>query len=540
MSAVNKALGMHSSFDQGEDNIKSNLRIFKRGVVIHTLNDPSLRNLDDKEIKTLRNPDDYFYAPRNSIICRIITDGEGKSDKSDHVCYPFFSSHLMMPIKAGEQVWIFNEQPGVRSEKLYWICRIPESIHVEDVNFTHGERRWGSKVDQNNSNNKIDDGTGNFTDSRILTFQNGPNLVPRLAPLGGEDSKIFNNIIKNSKENKLFSFEPVPRLTKRPGDLVIQGSNNSSITLGTLSGWDFQERPTKDNTKNSAAIGSSILGKSSLQQEKQGSVDIVVGRGRIFKDSKSAVGNPKERNGLSENNSTRPLVVENELGFEVDKNVATQQNNQEVNKSTGNLKTNPQEGDPDLILDASRVLLASNAKIDLMFKSGPEGVASNFGSATQNLEGAAVAIKSDHIRLIARKVGGGSKDAEPSDALASNGSIRIIKEGSKNDDLASVSLESNGEIQISGNKIYLGRTTADSGKTSGQENPYIRYKELESLWKDTMAAISEFCTTLNTHACPIIGPSPQINLAASTLKSKIEAKLKNQVTTVKSERIFGE
>ena len=88
--------------------------IFNRAVVLQTLCDPSLRDAstDESLIKTLKNPNDYLRAPRNSIICRIITEGRGRVVNSDYVCYPFFSSHVMMPVKSGEQVWIFFEIPG--------------------------------------------------------------------------------------------------------------------------------------------------------------------------------------------------------------------------------------------------------------------------------------------------------------------------------------------------------------------------------------------------------------------------------------------
>ena len=69
--------------------------IFNRAVVIQTLSDPSTRDpkliLDQNDKPTVVNPNDYMRAPRNSIICRIITEGRGKVTNSDFVCFPFFS-----------------------------------------------------------------------------------------------------------------------------------------------------------------------------------------------------------------------------------------------------------------------------------------------------------------------------------------------------------------------------------------------------------------------------------------------------------------
>lgn len=539
---------MHGAFPAGsheshDDNIKANFRIFQRAVVLHTLNDPSQRDAEkDVEIlNNVRNSKDYVKSPRNSIICRILNDGQGKTDTANLICYPFFPSHFMIPVKAGEQVWVFTEQPGAHTDKFYWICRITESLHVEDVNFTHGERRWGSITEQAGITNKVDDGTGNFANPRILTFQNGPVLMPSRSPLGGNDPKIFNKIIGQNKEKNMFYMEPVPRLTKKPGDFVLQGSNNSSITLGTLSGWDYRDRPTVDGTKNSSASGVTKLSDESLG--KGGSIDLVVGRGQVF-SFPDEVGDPTSRDKPKSDFSTKPLIVQNEIGFEVDKNVATQQKGQEEAGSFGNAKTNPQEGDPDFILDASRILLASAANVDLILETGPNGVAKSFdpGAAVENSYGPSIALKTDHVRIVARKTKVKKNEGKiPSDFPTSAGSIRIIKEGEPNADLASIVIQPNGDIQISGNRIFIGRNSDDGGKGNITDYPYVKYKDLEKLWKDTMTEISAFCQTLTTHTTPGFGfPSPQITQAAATLKAKIDGALKNQITDVKSERIFGE
>jgi len=515
-----------------DDNVKANLRILNRAVVIHTLNDPSLRDLekDAHIISTLVNPDLYKRAPRNSIICRIITDEQGRSKNSDLVCYPFFSSHLMMPIKAGEQVWIFFEQPETQSNTAFWMSRIAEPIDVEDANFTHGARRYQATDNQPKLTQKVDDGSGNFVNERKLTFPNGSPLSPQSAPL--LDDNGFLNIISESKESELFKIEPVPRLTKRPGDFVIQGSNNNSITLGTIEGWDSQSRPDL-STKNSAASGASLLGKSSIGKTGVGIVDIVTGRGRIFQDTKAAVGDPKKRES-SIKNSTRPLVVENQLGFETDKNVASQQ--KDVNK-LGNLTTNPQEGDPDFLLDASRILLASNADIDLLLDTA-DSVAQIHGGSASAKSGPAIALKSDHIRIVARKTGGKNSSKEPDDTLPTNGTIRIIKEGSSGEDLASIVIQEDGSIHIIGKSIYL-ESNGSSSKTNSQ--PFVRYDELEKLWKDTMKSLSDFCQTLTTNQSPGFGaPNPQVTQAALTLKTTIETNLKNRISEVKSDSIYGQ
>ena len=121
-------------------------RIFERALVVKTLCDPANRGLapdtlDDNNINL------YETAPRNSIVCRRLTDynadvADNTVATPDIVCFPFFSSHVSMPIKAGEQVWIFNEFLMRQKEmgRTYWISRVPESIALEDANFTSAIR----------------------------------------------------------------------------------------------------------------------------------------------------------------------------------------------------------------------------------------------------------------------------------------------------------------------------------------------------------------------------------------------------------------
>ena len=104
-----------------------------------------------------------LLAPRNAIIGVEATPAPASVDPK--IYYPFFSSHLAMPIKPGEAVWIISDSllndfskgadevdgvnPDVSDFSLagserpaegYWISRAIEPVYVEDLNFTHGDR----------------------------------------------------------------------------------------------------------------------------------------------------------------------------------------------------------------------------------------------------------------------------------------------------------------------------------------------------------------------------------------------------------------
>ena len=145
-------------------------------------------------------------------------------------------------------------------------------------------------------------------------------------------------------------------------------------------------------------------------------------------------------------------------------------------------------------------------------------------------------MKADEIRIIART------DVDH----AISGSIRIIKEGAKDDDLSAIIMQPDGLLQISAREIHLGRSSADGGLEEGDSDapgtsqPYVKYKQLEDLLKAVMSDIKSFCDTVSTHTTPGYGaPSPQLNSAASTLKSAMDSR-EGEIKNIKSVRIFGE
>ena len=103
-------------------------------------------------------------------------------------------------------------------------------------------------------------------------------------------------------------------------------------------------------------------------------------------------------------------------------------------------------------------------------------------------DAAAVVVKSDEIRIIARKQGtDGQSEAEPDTISDVNGSIRIIKEGALDDDAAAIYLLPDGTIQISGKTIHLGRPAdgdgAGDGGGPGDSEEFMRMSDFE-IWAD--------------------------------------------------------
>jgi hypothetical protein len=336
------------------------LPVFQRFVVEEVIFDPLM--LDDARIKSivetykLTDKIDIARLPRNTIIGKQVIDGAQSG--TDASCYllPFFPPHLSLPVSAGEHVWVFYDNVGRQSSYGYWICRIPELRHVDDINHTHADRKFHNIE----NGGTIARATGNAQELPP-SFDNGATILKNGSKVsdsasasisGGIDA--YAKIIKNSDAGKITELEDVPRWTKRPGDLVLQGTNNALISIGT----DRVGPPAEIETTQN---GRRAKGKpKSDKTGKSGTIDMVVGRGK---------------------GKTKVKTVKNTLGQD------------EIDKKLSN--ENRVEGDPNFEDDAGRIYLSMRTDADNNFNIGVSNI-------NQSGEGSAAVIKVDQVRLIAR------------------------------------------------------------------------------------------------------------------------------------------
>jgi hypothetical protein len=345
---------------------------FVRMIVMDVISDP-VRDSQDKEFQTKLagiGVSNMRYAPllpRNTIVAKKVNE-PGRP----MFIFPFFPSHLSLPCKPGECVWVMFEKPDAQYSDIgYWFCRVVDFSTVDDVNHAHTGRSYEPTVAAG-TKQVLDSSKEGKTpgDKVIYELRNGPvvkvdkerKTSPQNTILQGEKEDVFEKIVFNSRAALLTSYEAVPRFKKRPGDIAFEGSNNTLIVLGT-------ER--KDVLKDSAV--------ENLNKEiGKGSIDIVVGRGQS-----------KEKFGKVASTTSITNVPDGGRGKEIKK---------ELNKTFDTIV--PDEGDPDLKNDRSRILLSQKTKVD-----------ENFGlksyntplSVTDSQNGdAAIVIKSDKIRLMAR------------------------------------------------------------------------------------------------------------------------------------------
>lgn len=439
-----------------------------KAVVVDVITDLTFLEEEylDKLSATVNNPELVDVMPVNSIIARIISNEEGLTSESTTIVFPFFQSHIMLPVAPGEIVYVIYEDYIGTGEKLgYWLTRMHTQKTVEDANYTHADRRFDPR------NNP-----GNYTTSDLASrksgttqegpgFQNGGGTSNTLTLSENENfpgQNPYDTIFESSRVGELLTMEPVPRWNKRPQELVLQGSNNTLICLG-------------EDRKGS--LFGAVEGTLKDAKGNAGTIDIVAGRGRY---------SPKSEN--IEPKLTQQRVIKNSRGtLETDKAPHIK-----------DLKDNPNEGNPDFINDAARIYVSMQSEADKNFGLTEISYTQNTISPVQPNEGQGgtknksyVVAKSDHIRLIARK------DSENN----TEGTVLLIREGESGTDLGYIYITKDG-IQIEAPKIYIGSAT-------NENEPYVLWSKYKETTENLQSQIEDVRNAMQT----------QIDSLVSTLQA---------------------
>lgn len=513
----------------------------QKAVVIDVVCDPSLLTDDylNEIVQTIDNPELVDVMPINSVIAKIISNQAGMTGGANTILFPFFASHIMLPIKPGEQIYVIYEDYSYMNNKIgFWLSRGCGQLTTEDPNYTHIDRRFDPTMDPSRYTTwqELQRNSQDPEQPTPLSFPNGGNTVSTLTMIPASNNLTdnpYDNLVANSRASKYIAYEPVPRWRKRPAELVFQGSNNAIIMIG--------------NDRNGAISGSIQQNPTDIK-EQAGAVDIVAGRGRYVRDPGV---DPRSGGGTSNppgQKNTAPLTAENSRNF----------NETDKAPYRTNKTENPNEGNPDPIFDAARIYVVQQSRVDENYRliqvNGegqryPEGTLANTQPQENgNLGRSYVVAKGDNIRIVGRK--------EPNSGI--NGTVLIIREGEPDTDLAFIHLNNEGKMQLESPKIYIGKATPE-------QEPYIKYTvyketietlqgEIDSI-KDYLKQVLGTGGTITTafqasNAIPyspiasLVGSAPSVQANTENLAVQIEQKSSDVtgrlVDIVKSTKIFGE
>jgi len=368
---VYKENGMlRSALNSISSNVINLNPVFLRYVVEEVIFSPKI--LNDDELSNINQRigyiDNILYAkgkilPRNTIIAKEIRDVNRDNDTraaKSRILLPFFSSHLAMPCKPGEHVWVIYEDVMNQHGLGYWVSRVVGFDHIDDVNHSHFPRNDDvsfSSQRESGSVPRYHFKNGNFIEVIDRETQNPGTRLDFFFVKSKEKQNpdnVYEDILFTSTATKATVKEPVPRFKKRPGDLALEGSNNSLIVLGNERSF------VTDATVSSAEVLDDI-------KDSAGTIDMVVGRGST--------------------QQTMGKIVNNDLKFD------------ELDKFALNVQA--KEGDPDFNSDRSRILLSQRTLPDTKFSIATYNQEKNKVSDSADGD-AAIVIRTDKVRIIAR------------------------------------------------------------------------------------------------------------------------------------------
>lgn len=425
-------------------------------VIIEAIADPTF--IVDKKKKDywsgvigVSNVQYADQLPRNTVIAQELN---GRSRPL--FCFPFFPSHLALPSKAGEVIWVVYENPNADSIDLaYWMCKVTQPHFVDDVNHTHMARihepSYVAGTVEKGKNDGKPDAWHELRNSPVQTVKiDGKSARTSTAQqqyIVSSQDDVFETIVMETDAGRMTQYEAVPRFKKRPGDLALEGSNNTLIVLGTDRSGQVAELSEDDNqlyvqksTADSLKKSKRPVNPSDDLQGSAGSIDLVVGRGQTVDTFGAVASTTRIKDSKSE---TKGSVLKKELDKVVD------------------LKQ--KEGDPDFANDRSRILLSQRTKAEQKFGTADYNKQFKRAEVKDEPAGeAAVIIKSDKVKILARSdvqlVVVGSVEATSPAGQA------IKKDATDTSKWASITIKSNGDIVFTPSKegvIKLGGDDAN-------------------------------------------------------------------------------
>ena len=111
-----------------------------------------------------------------------------------------------MPIKVGEHVFIFKY-----GNYAYWLARVPDVRTVEDVNYSHGDRRHLHSPSSESTKEQANASSGDSA-KKIGIFNDG-GAAEDQTNFAPDDS--YEAIFENTTTNQSITREPVPFFLKR-------------------------------------------------------------------------------------------------------------------------------------------------------------------------------------------------------------------------------------------------------------------------------------------------------------------------------------
>jgi len=405
--------------------------------------------------------------PMNSLFANIIDDRESFDGGKPVVCYPFFPPHLSLPVKPGEYVWIIASNVKGVGRMFYWMCRKVGPIQVDDPNYTHLERLVATEDVVNIFG--VNQGARNVSPDDLEKCVSNGNAT-EIDDNVGNLKNTFNELYLNSfSYRQEFTGEPVPRIARDCGDLLLQGSNNAGLHITTE-----KFTPVTDLSLDDASL--STVGPSEIGRNKPNSpaIDLFVYR---KKEDINKINGSDEQRTDSVNFVRNNSPGENDIFSYIENDKVADIRYRD--KGTFNNEVN------DTILDSlnvgARLYMSNRCLVDDTFDSSFDVLSSKFGPCIVSFAEHNRVIASSDVRLASLT---GESFIDMDDVG------NIVAKSSINDGQQFLSLGASGITRLqakSSGAIHLAvrnSQTDDNEHTGEGLEPYILYSELRGLLED--------------------------------------------------------
>jgi len=204
--------------------------------------------------------------PSGTIFSKKIAIDE-KDSTQNLISLPFFSSHIKIPAKPGEYIWVFSQTYDKVKNPFeissYWLSRVHALNYTEDVNYTHNDRDFAVDLKKilDSKNTKPDSfSTRGKIDVKNLKKLAKNSIIKPENQVGNTTFELSDDEIDliNSFKSEYPNY-CTPAVMSNADDLVFQGSNNTLLKLTTsdYSNGNYRKNKTgKGEVSIAAGIGS--------------------------------------------------------------------------------------------------------------------------------------------------------------------------------------------------------------------------------------------------------------------------------------------
>lgn len=256
--------------------------------------------------------------PNQTIFSKTVA--KNSSDVTAYyISLPFFSSHIKMPIKEGEYIWVYPYATKIKnyssySINSYWVSRIHGLNHTEDVNFTFNDRDVNVDMFLNNLSDQLieeENITKKARQKKLLRSHTNSVFNTLIQPkinFGDQTFELDEDESKYLNDN-MFSYPNncIPQIANPADDLILQGSNSTVLKMSTTN------YSNGSYVRNNEGKGEIILA-SGIGQKTE--TNVSVKSGNFSESDGTVIINDTYSLEISENNTLPAKLVYNNLGFQ--------------------------------------------------------------------------------------------------------------------------------------------------------------------------------------------------------------------------------